>query len=141
MILILVPRLPPLPPSPIIKLDRRHTGRLRKRDDLLTGEGVGGVQGPKSHYLRESLVRHKSFNTLCTVYCIKNLKLFIICRGAGMCALWFGLATSHARPVVWFGRRACAHCGLVWPQVMRVLWFGLAGGHVLVTRQTCRGAF
>ncbi len=26
-------------PSPVSKLDRRHTGRLRKRDDLLTGEG------------------------------------------------------------------------------------------------------
>jgi hypothetical protein len=28
----------PLHPLP---LDRQHTGRLRKRDNLLTGEGVG----------------------------------------------------------------------------------------------------
>jgi hypothetical protein len=25
-----------LPPSPVSKLDRRHTGRLKKRDNLLT---------------------------------------------------------------------------------------------------------
>jgi hypothetical protein len=31
----------PLPPSPVSKLDRRHTGRLRKRDNLLTGEEEG----------------------------------------------------------------------------------------------------
>ncbi len=29
----------PPPPSPVSKLDRRHTGRPRKRDNLLTGEG------------------------------------------------------------------------------------------------------
>ncbi len=33
----------PFPPtSPVIKLDRRHTGRLNKRDNLLTGERRGG---------------------------------------------------------------------------------------------------
>jgi hypothetical protein len=32
----------PFPLSPVSKLDRRHTGRLRKRDNLLTGEGEGG---------------------------------------------------------------------------------------------------
>ncbi len=36
---------------------------------------------------------------------------------------------GHARPVVWFGWRACAACGLVWPEGMRALWFGLARGH------------
>jgi hypothetical protein len=30
---------PPPPPSPASKLDRRHAGRLRKRDNLLTGKG------------------------------------------------------------------------------------------------------
>jgi hypothetical protein len=34
--------LPPSPSSPVSKSDRRYTGRLRKRDNLLTGEGVGG---------------------------------------------------------------------------------------------------
>jgi hypothetical protein len=28
--------------SPVSKLDRRHKGSLRKRDNLLTGEGGGG---------------------------------------------------------------------------------------------------
>ncbi len=32
----------PHPPSPVSKLDQRHTGRLAKRDNLLTGEGGGG---------------------------------------------------------------------------------------------------
>jgi hypothetical protein len=31
-----------LPPSPVSKLDRRHTGRLRKMNNLLTGEGGRG---------------------------------------------------------------------------------------------------
>jgi hypothetical protein len=37
------PTLPPSSPSPVSKLDRRHTGKLRKRDSLLTegGKGVG----------------------------------------------------------------------------------------------------
>jgi hypothetical protein len=29
---------PPPPPSPVSKLEQRHTGRLRKRDNLLTVE-------------------------------------------------------------------------------------------------------
>jgi len=43
------PPLPP-PPLPVSKLDRRHTRRLRKRDDLLTGEGGrGGRRGAESY--------------------------------------------------------------------------------------------
>jgi hypothetical protein len=30
-----------LTPSPVNKLDRRHTGRLRKRDSLMAGKGGG----------------------------------------------------------------------------------------------------
>ncbi len=38
----------PLPsPFPVNMLDRWHTGRLRKRDNLLTGEGVGEREGAK----------------------------------------------------------------------------------------------
>ncbi len=38
---------PSPPPSPVSKLDRRHTGRLRKKDNLLTEEGGGGAgEGP-----------------------------------------------------------------------------------------------
>jgi hypothetical protein len=38
---------PPL--SSFSKLDRRHTERLRKRDNLLTGEGGEGGGGAKSY--------------------------------------------------------------------------------------------
>ncbi len=41
---------PPPAPSRVSKLDRRHTGRLRKRDNLLTEEGrKGGGGGAKSY--------------------------------------------------------------------------------------------
>jgi hypothetical protein len=43
------------------KLDQRHTGRRRTRDNLLTGEGVG--EDPTIRP-RESLVLYKQFNTL-----------------------------------------------------------------------------
>jgi hypothetical protein len=37
-------------PSRVSKLDRRHKGRPRKRDTILTGEGGGeGVKGAKSY--------------------------------------------------------------------------------------------
>ncbi len=48
------------PPSP------RHTGRLRKRDNLLTGERAGRGRGRSQIIrLRKSLVLFKSFNTPC----------------------------------------------------------------------------
>jgi hypothetical protein len=45
------PPSPPLTPSESVsKLDRRHTRRLRKRNNLLTGEkGEGGGEGAKSY--------------------------------------------------------------------------------------------
>jgi hypothetical protein len=51
--------LPP-PPSLVSKLDRRHTGRLRKKDNLLTGE-----RG-RSQIIRrgERLVLYNILNTL-----------------------------------------------------------------------------
>jgi hypothetical protein len=45
--------------SPVSKLDRRQTGRLRKRDNLLTGEGGEGQIIRR----RDSLVLYQSFNT------------------------------------------------------------------------------
>ncbi len=57
--------LAPSPPHPpVSKLDRRHIGRLRKRDNLLTGEGGRGGGVAKSFAGPESLVLCKSFNTL-----------------------------------------------------------------------------
>jgi hypothetical protein len=55
------------PPSPISNVDRRHIGRLRKGDYLLTGErGLGGrgEGGAKLYESQESLALYKSFNTL-----------------------------------------------------------------------------
>ncbi len=56
-----------LPPSPVRKLRRRHTGRLRKRYNLRTEKG-GGEVGEKPNEIirrRESLVLSNSFITLC----------------------------------------------------------------------------
>ncbi len=54
----------PLPlPLPVSKLDRRHTWRLRKRDNLLPGEGAGGWVRSQIIRQRESLVLYESFNT------------------------------------------------------------------------------
>jgi hypothetical protein len=39
----LAPRPSPHPPSAISKLDRRHAGRLRKKDNLPKGQGGEGV--------------------------------------------------------------------------------------------------
>jgi hypothetical protein len=39
----------PSPPLPFSKLDRQHTGRLRKRDKLLTGEGREGIGKESNH--------------------------------------------------------------------------------------------
>ncbi len=42
-------------PTPVSKLDRRHTGRLRKRDNFLTGEGGrGGWPRGKSYDRKEA---------------------------------------------------------------------------------------
>ncbi len=50
--------LPP-PPSLVSKLDRRHTGRLRKKDNLLTGE-----RGRSQIIRGERLVLYNILNTL-----------------------------------------------------------------------------
>jgi hypothetical protein len=54
----------PLPPSTLSKVDRRLTGRLRKRDKLLTGEGRRGWAWSRIVRQQESLALYKSFNTL-----------------------------------------------------------------------------
>ncbi len=46
-----------------------HLGRMTKRDNILTGEGDQGWRRSQIIQSRESLVLHKSFNTLrCTTY-------------------------------------------------------------------------
>jgi hypothetical protein len=54
---------PSLPP--VSRLDRRHTGRLRKRDYLLTREEVGRWLGEEpNNVIARKLDPCKSFNTL-----------------------------------------------------------------------------
>jgi len=60
----------PLPALfPVSKLDRRHTGRHWKRDNLRTGEGGRGWRRSQIRRWRESLFLYKSFKTLwCETY-------------------------------------------------------------------------
>jgi hypothetical protein len=55
-------------PSLVIMLDRQHTGRLRKRDNVLTGDVGRGWA--RSHIIRsqESLALYKLYSTLCSPY-------------------------------------------------------------------------
>jgi hypothetical protein len=56
--------LAPSSPSPV-NFDWRHIGRLRKRDDLLMGEGEARrLERSKIIGRRESLDLYKSFNNL-----------------------------------------------------------------------------
>jgi hypothetical protein len=67
----LLPHL--LPPSSVSKLDRRHTGRLRKRDNMLTrvgGEEVGEETTRMNGHLKiiqNSLVSLISVLDLCLI--------------------------------------------------------------------------
>jgi hypothetical protein len=56
----------PLIPPPVSKLDQRHSGTLRKRDNLLTGEGVEGWARSRIIRPQKNLGLYKSFNTLWT---------------------------------------------------------------------------
>jgi hypothetical protein len=66
----------PVPPFPVSELERRHTGRLRKRANLGYGRSqIIHVQR------RESLFLYKSFNTLCLYWsvlgsCLKRPEMF-----------------------------------------------------------------
>jgi hypothetical protein len=62
-------------PLPVSKLDRRHTGGLRKRDTLLTGEEGRGWVWRRMIRTQESLVLYKSLNTLWVSPCHKNKKI------------------------------------------------------------------
>jgi hypothetical protein len=57
----------PLPsyPSPVSKLDWRHTGRLRKRDNLMTVEGEGGERRARSYDGKKAW---SSINNLITLW-------------------------------------------------------------------------
>jgi hypothetical protein len=65
----------PLSPSPVSKLDLRHTGRLRKRQFAGGREGWGRAWSP---ILRpqERLVLYISFNTLCSTGCKTSTRIY-----------------------------------------------------------------
>jgi hypothetical protein len=55
----------PLPTlSPVSKLDRRHIGRPRKRNNLLMGERERLEEEPNNTKARKSPVLYTSFNAL-----------------------------------------------------------------------------
>ncbi len=65
------------PPTTVCKLDRRHTRKLRKRDNLPTGWwGEGGGREADSYDRKKSPVLCKSFNTLCPRFtiCVRKYK-------------------------------------------------------------------
>ncbi len=114
------PRPPPPPPPhsfPISNLDRRHTGRLRKRDNLLKGEGGRGWARSRIIRPQESLVLYKSFNTLwgggdvvwleCDCVCMRMFFIFksaSTCTNLG-CAVHFCLKQNKAKKAKFFSRR------------------------------------
>jgi hypothetical protein len=73
------------PPSPVSKLGRRHRGRLRKRDKLLTGEVVGSGVGAKSYdgekaWFSLSHSVHSDFDIL---YCKKFSVIYAVINVGG----------------------------------------------------------
>jgi hypothetical protein len=81
--------LTPPPPYPVSKLGRRHTGRLRKRNIFLTGEGGGRSQIIRR---REILALYKSFSTLCLPLQAHETLPF----QAAMRNLWLGQTIKEA---------------------------------------------
>ncbi len=61
-----------MPPSPVSKLDLRHTGRLRKGDNLLTERGEGVEEEP-NYTTAWSTINHSILSGL------ENLRYFIVC--------------------------------------------------------------
>ncbi len=59
----------PSPSSPLSKSYRRHTGRLRKRDKLLTGKGGKGWAWSRILQTQGSRALYKSFKTLWAIPC------------------------------------------------------------------------
>ncbi len=66
---------PPPPPFPGSKLDRRHTGILRQRDNFLTGRGVMGAGVEPNNTTARSLGPLWSVNPLC-FKCSRLLSVF-----------------------------------------------------------------
>ncbi len=93
----LAPR-PPFPtPSPVGKLDRRHTERLRKRGKLLTGEGGAGWAWSRIIRPQESMALYKPFNYLRSMCsCIQRLNSITTCSVEYMQNFenWWSTSTS-----------------------------------------------
>ncbi len=91
------PPPPPPPAFPLSKLDGRHTGRLRQRDKVLTGEGGRRweYRGAESYDRKEAWpsVNHSVLSgivSMCLVESVNKLcrrrYLFI---GGGICSVWW----------------------------------------------------
>jgi hypothetical protein len=81
----------PIPfPPPGIKLDRRHTGRRRKRVNLLTGEGGGApsCDGEKAW----SSISHSIFSSLYLPTCF-TYQPTILVRHTAWCKIHFSITS------------------------------------------------
>jgi hypothetical protein len=80
------------------KLDQRHTGRLRKRDNLLKRRGGGWWESSQIIRRREMMVLCKSLNTLC----VYKFWLWRV-DNAPIC-IWYCIlkkSIPYAKPHVW----------------------------------------
>jgi hypothetical protein len=84
------------PTPPVSKLNRRHTVRLRKRDNLLTGEGGGKeVDENPNHSTAKSLVLYKPFNTLWPTPLLTTLLPLLSLMDHKADEKWAHLAPKH----------------------------------------------
>jgi hypothetical protein len=76
---------PPPHPFPVSKLDRWHTRRLRKRDNLLTAKGVRGGGGAKSYdgVKAWSFIKHATLSVESLYSCEENFGSNDDIRGLG----------------------------------------------------------
>jgi hypothetical protein len=93
----------PLPtPSTVSKLDRRHTGRLRKRDNLLAREGEVGWAWSQIIRPQESPSLYKSFSPLWQLTC-KNIVSVLLTSRPPRCWPRPGLTSSRLETHRWAG--------------------------------------
>jgi hypothetical protein len=86
----------PTPPVSKLNRRRRHTVRLRKRDNLLTGEGGGkGVDQDPNHSTAKSLVLYKPFNTLWPTPLLTTLLPLLSLMDYKADEKWAHLAPKH----------------------------------------------
>jgi hypothetical protein len=96
-------RGPVPPPLPGSNIDWRHTGRLRKRDNLLTGEGAEGVGLEPNHTTARKLsplLRLDFQFGLLWLPCNLNLRKTLFCCCWSMCGHRFNRLDKAACPLI-----------------------------------------